>query len=48
MAAAAAACQGIWLAHLLTDMVGEECGVLELWLDNQSAIALSKNPVFHD
>jgi hypothetical protein len=48
MAAAAAACQGIWLARLLTDMVGSESGASELWVDNQSAIALSKNPVFHD
>jgi hypothetical protein len=47
VAAAAAACQG-WLARLLTDMVGTEYGVSELLVDNQSAIALSKNPVFHE
>ena len=29
-------------------MVGSESGASELWVDNQSAIALSKNPVFHD
>jgi hypothetical protein len=48
MATVAAACQGIWLARVLTDMVGSEFGAPELWVDNQSAITLSKNPVFHD
>jgi hypothetical protein len=48
MATAAAACQGIWLARLLTDMVGSESGAPGLWVDNQLAIALSKNPVFYD
>jgi hypothetical protein len=48
IAAAAAACQGVWLARLLTDMIGTESGAPELPVDNQSAIALSKNPVFHE
>jgi hypothetical protein len=48
IAAAAAACQGVWLARLLTDMIGTESGAPELLVDNQSAIALSKNPVFHE
>jgi hypothetical protein len=48
MAAAAVACQGIWLAHLLTAMLGSEVKAPELWVDNQSAIAVSKNLVFHD
>jgi hypothetical protein len=48
IAAATAACQGVWLARLLTDMIGTESGALELLVDNQSAIALSKNPVFHE
>jgi hypothetical protein len=42
------ACQWIWLAQLLNDMLGVESGALELWVDNQSAIALSKNPIFND
>jgi hypothetical protein len=42
------ACQGIWLAHLLTTMLGSEVKAPELWVDNQSAIAVSKNLVFHD
>lgn len=48
IAAATAACQGVWLARLVSDMLGTESGVPELKVDNQSAIALSKNPVFHD
>jgi hypothetical protein len=48
MAAVAAACQGVWLARLLTDMLGVESGTSLLLIDNQSAIALIKNPVFHD
>jgi hypothetical protein len=48
MAAVAATCQGIWLAHLLIGMLGSEVEAPELWVDNQSTIALSKNPVFHD
>jgi hypothetical protein len=48
MAAAAAACQGIWLAQPLSDMLGVESGMPLLLVDNQSAIVLSKNPVFHD
>ena len=48
IAAAIAACQGIWLARLLAELKGEKTGAINLKIDNQSAIALSKNPVFHD
>jgi hypothetical protein len=48
IAAAAVVCQGVWLARLLTDMIGTESGAPELLVDNQSAITLSKNPVFHE
>jgi hypothetical protein len=48
IAAATAACQGVWLARLLSDMIGLESGAPELRVDNQSAITLSKNPVFHE
>jgi hypothetical protein len=44
VAAAAAACQAIWLMRLLADMIGEDCSVPELRVDNQFAIALCKNP----
>jgi hypothetical protein len=40
IAAATAACQGVWLGHLPL--------ITELCVDNMSAIQLCKNPVFHD
>lgn len=48
VAAASAACQGVWLARLLSDMTRTEIESLELRTDSQPAIALSKNSVFHD
>jgi len=47
IAAATAACQGVWLARLRSDLVGKKIGAPELKVDNMSAIALSKNPVLH-
>lgn len=48
IAGAAAACQGVWLRRLLQDVVGVSGPPPQLKMDNQSAIALSKNPVLHD
>lgn len=48
IAAAIAARQGVWLVRLLFDLVRVEPGAPRLKVDNQSAIALIKNPVFHD
>jgi len=48
VAAAAAACQGIWLNRLIADMLGTKEMTVKLLMDNMSAIALSKNPVHHD
>jgi hypothetical protein len=48
IAATTAACQGVWLARLLAELRGEEADAVTLKIDNQSAIQLSKNPVFHD
>ncbi|WVZ93229.1 hypothetical protein U9M48_039227 [Paspalum notatum var. saurae] len=48
IAAATTSCQALWLARLVTDMVGTKSGAPELKVDNEAAIALSKNPVFHD
>jgi hypothetical protein len=48
MAAGAAACQGVWLARLLADLKNEAVKGIELNIDNQSALALMKNLVFHD
>lgn len=47
MAAAATACQALWLRGLLSELTGCEEKVVELQVDNKSAIALMKNPVFH-
>jgi hypothetical protein len=48
IAATAAACQGVWLRRLYCELMGCKIGATELRVDNKSAIALMKNPVFHD
>ncbi|XP_074322794.1 secreted RxLR effector protein 161-like [Apium graveolens] len=45
--ATAAACQEIWLKNLLSKITGEEVGPVTLYIDNNSAIDLAKNPVFN-
>ncbi|KAJ0502363.1 putative RNA-directed DNA polymerase [Helianthus annuus] len=47
MAAAATACQALWLRGLLSELTGCKEKVVVLLVDNKSAIALMKNPVFH-
>ncbi|XP_039119648.1 secreted RxLR effector protein 161-like [Dioscorea cayenensis subsp. rotundata] len=47
MAATVAACHALWLRSLLGELTGRELGVVKLFVDNMSAIALMKNPVFH-
>ena len=48
VAAAAAACQGVWLSRLIADLLATKEMPVKLLMDNMSAIALSKNPVHHD
>jgi hypothetical protein len=49
IAATTAVCQGIWLARLLAELKGEEeARPFSLKIDNQSAVQLSRNPVFHE
>ncbi|XP_039119633.1 secreted RxLR effector protein 161-like [Dioscorea cayenensis subsp. rotundata] len=48
VAAATAACQGIWLSRLIGELVGREELMFKLLVDNKSAIALCKNPVHHE
>ena len=48
IAAAAAACEAVWLARLLAELVGGPVLAPKLKVDNKSAIALMKNPVHHD
>jgi len=38
----------MWLVRLLAELKGEEASTVALKIDNQSAIVLSRNPVFHD
>lgn len=47
MAAAAAACQALWLKALLIKLAGLKPKMVKLFVDNKSALALMKNPVFH-
>ena len=48
IAACAAACQGVWLGRLLAELLKTEVKKVFLKIDNQSAIALSKNSVYHE
>jgi hypothetical protein len=36
------------LSRLFADLLGTKAEVVELRVDNKSALALAKNPVFHD
>nr|GEX75304.1 zinc finger, CCHC-type [Tanacetum cinerariifolium] len=47
MAATRAACQALWLKRLLSEITGWEEERITLKVDNISAIALVRNPVFH-
>ncbi|KAJ1257988.1 hypothetical protein BS78_10G038800 [Paspalum vaginatum] len=48
IAGAAAACQAVLLRRLLEDVTGARVPAPVLKMDNQSAIALSKDPMLHD
>lgn len=47
MAATAAACQGVWLSNLLSQVTDMKRCPVVIYVDNRSAIDLAKNPVFH-
>ena len=47
MAATEATKQAIWLQELLSEIIGGEVKRTLIRVDNKSAIALAKNPVFH-
>jgi hypothetical protein len=40
--------QLLWLVQLLGDLLGRDTGAVELTVDSKSALALTKNPVFHE
>jgi hypothetical protein len=48
VAATAAATQVVWLARLLSELIGRKAECVELMMDSKSALAPSKNPVFHE
>ncbi|WVZ62288.1 hypothetical protein U9M48_012052 [Paspalum notatum var. saurae] len=48
IAASTASTQALWLARLLGDLLGRDTEVVELRVDSKSALALAKNPVFHE
>ena len=48
VAAVTAACQSVWLRRLLGELTGVEAHPPALMVDNQPAIALTKNSVLHD
>ncbi|KAM1182925.1 hypothetical protein ACFX19_001361 [Malus domestica] len=41
-------CHAIWLRNLLKELSIPQEELTEIYVDNKSAIALAKNPVFHD
>eukprot|EP00253_Pinus_taeda_P033359 PITA_33359 len=47
VAATAATCQAVWLRRVLRDLCHEQENGTTIYCDNSSAIALSKNYVFH-
>ena len=47
IAATTAATQMMWLSRMLAELLGRKVDVVELKVDNKSALALAKNPVFH-
>lgn len=46
-AATEAACEAVWLRRILEDLGQKQDGPTVIYCDNMSAIAMSKNPVFH-
>ena len=47
VAAAITTCQAIWLRRILEDLGEKQTESTPIFCDNKSAIAISKNPIFH-
>ncbi|KAF2292200.1 hypothetical protein GH714_016067 [Hevea brasiliensis] len=47
VAGGAAACEAVWMRKLLLDLGMKQEGATEIYSDSSSAIAMTKNPVFH-
>jgi hypothetical protein len=48
IAASTTSTQALWLVRLLSDLLGRDTGAVELRVDSKSALALAKNPIFHE
>nr|AAK26118.1 putative gag-pol polyprotein [Oryza sativa Japonica Group] len=48
IATTTASTQALWLVRLLGDLLGRDAEAVELRVDSKSALALAKNPVFHE
>ena len=48
IAATSAATQALWLSWLFGELLGKDAKAVELRVDSKSALALAKNPVFHE
>ena len=48
VAGTACICHAIWLRNMLKELSMSQINPTEICVDNKSAIALAKNPVFHD
>jgi hypothetical protein len=48
IAASTASTQALWLVRLLDDLLGRDTGAVELRVNSKSALALAKNPIFHE
>ncbi|KAH9664737.1 Integrase catalytic domain-containing protein [Citrus sinensis] len=47
IAATESACEAVWLRRILKDLQFNQDAAITIYCDNMSAIALTKNPVFH-
>ena len=48
VAASSSTCHALWLRKLLKELHLPQKGATEICIDNKSAQALAKNPIFHD
>uniref|UniRef100_A0A2N9JBE9 Integrase catalytic domain-containing protein n=1 Tax=Fagus sylvatica TaxID=28930 RepID=A0A2N9JBE9_FAGSY len=48
VAATSSVCHAVWLRSLLKELHMSQVEATEIFVDNKSALALAKNPVFHD
>ena len=48
MAATVGVCHAIWLRKVLETLQISQDDATDIFVDNKSAIALGKNPIFHD